>query len=143
MQITSRAFIFSEKKILLCRQKNPFRDYWTLPGGSVEEGETILDCISREITEEIGVVLEINQMLFIRELIDSSRHRIEFYFSVIEPDNKQIFDNIIPCNEIAEVKFFTVEDLQQVNVKPICLPELIRKIYDKSKNFPIYLGNVR
>lgn len=143
MKIACRGFIFNKGRILLCKQKTPFRDFWTLPGGSLEEGETILECISREITEEIGVILEIDRLLFIRELIDSPRHCIEFYFSTIEPDTQQIFNKVRPCNEIAEVRFFTAEDLQLVNVKPICLPALIREVHDKSKIFPRYLGNVK
>lgn len=85
MKIVCRGFIFNNGRILLCKQKN-FSWFWDVTGGSLEEGKTILECISREITEEIGVILEIDRLLFIRELIDSLRHCIEFYFSTIESD---------------------------------------------------------
>lgn len=142
MEIACRAFIFQKNKILLCKQKKPPRNFWVLPGGSLEKGETLVECISREITEEIGITLEIDQMLFVREMINSSRHRIEFYFSTIVPADKVIYDNIRACNEISDVCFFSLEELLSVNLKPDCLPNLIQEIIDKSNTYPRYLGNV-
>ena len=124
-----RAFILHERKILLCKQK--MRNFWTLPGGSVKEGETLVECISREIIEEIGIKLQIEQMLFIRELINSSRHRIEFYFSTKRQDNSQFYEEISPCNEIVEARFFTLEELRFIRLKPVCLPDLIREAFNQ------------
>lgn len=122
--------------------KKPPRDFWTLPGGSLGKGETLVSCISREIFEEICIAFEIDKMLFVRELINSSRHRIEFYFSTKELDNKNIYEKITPCNEIKEVRFFALEELKSVTLKPNCLPYLIQEIMDKSNIFPRYFGNV-
>jgi len=140
LESACRAFILHEKKILLCKQK--MRNFWTLPGGSVKEGETLVECISREIFEEIGVKLQIEQMLFIRELINSSRHRIEFYFSTKRQDNPQFYEEISPCNEIAETRFFTLEELSFIKLKPVCLPDLISETFNETSVFPRYLGNV-
>lgn len=135
-----RAFILHEKKILLCKQK--MRDFWTLPGGSVKGGETLVECICREIFEEIGIKFQIEQMLFIRELINPSRHRIEFYFSTKMQANSQFYEEINPCNEIAEARFFTLEELGFIKLKPVCLPDLIRETFNETSVFPRYLGNV-
>ncbi len=142
MEIACRAFIFCQGKILLCKQKNPPRDFWTIPGGSVKAGETLIDCINRELLEETGMVFEIEHLLFIRELITSSRHRIEFYFSVKEPENRGFFEKIRPYNEIEDLQFFKIEDLQLVAFKPDCLSNLVQEIREKSSVLPRYLGNV-
>ena len=36
---------------------------WEFPGGKIEPGETTLDCIQREIKEELGVKIEIDRHL--------------------------------------------------------------------------------
>lgn len=142
MEIACRAFIFYQGEILLCKQKNPPRDFWSLPGGSVKTKETLIDCISRELLEETGVVFEVEHLLYIRELITSSRHRLEFYFSVKEPDNREFYKKIKPYNEIEELRFFEIEDLKKVPFKPNCLLDLMREIREKSITFPRYVGNI-
>ncbi len=141
MEITCRAFILLKNKLLLCKQRVPKRDFWTLPGGSVQIGETLSECVSREIYEEIGLELEANQILFIRELIAYPRHRIEFYFSIKELNDVRLLDSISPHNEVEDLRFFSMEELKKIIAKPECLPELIGMLNDKQITFPRYLGN--
>ena len=43
--------------------------YWEFPGGKKETGETIEDCLAREVMEELGVVIKPRRAL--REIIHS------------------------------------------------------------------------
>jgi ADP-ribose pyrophosphatase YjhB (NUDIX family) len=45
-------------KVLLIKRKNePYKDCWALPGGFLEQNETVTDCCVREILEETGIDL--------------------------------------------------------------------------------------
>ncbi|HEY6029860.1 MAG TPA: NUDIX domain-containing protein [Gaiellaceae bacterium] len=46
-------------RILLCRQEKPGKEYWLLPGGGVESGESLIDALHRELAEEVGLDAEV------------------------------------------------------------------------------------
>lgn len=143
MEVACRAIIFRDDKLLLCKQGNPSRDFWTLPGGGLYDGEKLEDCVIREVFEEVKLEVKIAQMLYIREMFDISRHRIEFYFLIREMFDTNAFDSIEPQNEIDEVGFFSLTDLRSMFVKPNCLPQLVEKVNNLPQNqFPMFLGCV-
>jgi ADP-ribose pyrophosphatase YjhB (NUDIX family) len=43
-------------RLLLCRHEKPGRgEYWLLPGGGVNSGESLVDALYRELEEECGI----------------------------------------------------------------------------------------
>ena len=42
-------------RILLCRHEKPGKEYWLLPGGGVNSGESLVDALRRELLEEVGI----------------------------------------------------------------------------------------
>ncbi|HEY3298007.1 MAG TPA: NUDIX hydrolase [Armatimonadota bacterium] len=54
------AIIVEDDKILLIRRgKEPSKGCWTVPGGSVEWGETLVAAVKREILEETGLEIDV------------------------------------------------------------------------------------
>ncbi len=47
------------ERILLCRHVKGEREYWLLPGGGVNAGESLLQALRRELAEELGIDEEI------------------------------------------------------------------------------------
>jgi 8-oxo-dGTP diphosphatase len=73
--------ITEEQKILLVRHRKGNRQYWVLPGGRLEYGETFQECAIRELKEETGLDIEVERFLFLSEAIapDRSRHIVNIY----------------------------------------------------------------
>ena len=53
--VSAAGLVFKDGKVLLIRSQ---RRGWEFPGGVVEQGEMLLDCLKREIREESGIEAE-------------------------------------------------------------------------------------
>jgi 8-oxo-dGTP diphosphatase len=46
-------------RVLLCRHEKGGHEYWLLPGGGVNSGESLADALHRELEEEVGIEEEL------------------------------------------------------------------------------------
>lgn len=62
--LTVDAIIPYRRRIVLVNRKNePFKDFYALPGGIVEYGETVENAILREVEEETGLKCRIHSLV--------------------------------------------------------------------------------
>src|SRR5436189_5903255 len=54
-RIRVSAILRWEGRVLLCRHEKSGREYWLLPGGGVNGGESLVQALRRELEEEVGV----------------------------------------------------------------------------------------
>lgn len=134
-EIRVRAVIEKDGKTLFCRHKDKIKDYYFLPGGHVEFGETAKDALTRELNEELIISIKdvflIGGMedIFIKE--DGEKHHdINLFFSVL-------FDDIGDKSKEDEIDFFflTKEEMLEEKIFPIILPGAILKWQKDKKLF--------
>ena len=54
------AIIFRQSKILIAKRRkgDTFADHWEFPGGKQEPGENTVDCLHRELREELDISVD-------------------------------------------------------------------------------------
>lgn len=57
-------------------RKNNILNTWTMPGGKIELGETIVECAKRETFEETGITLNEAKVFFVNDATESNGYFI-------------------------------------------------------------------
>lgn len=77
------AFISRDDKVLLLKRsesEKAFPDFWELPGGKVEFGETPEDALKRELLEEAGIEIKVSNPYTCFSYIFNEKHYIDIQF---------------------------------------------------------------
>ena len=86
--------------------------FWEFPGGKKEDGETLEQCLKREIKEELGIKVQVEKLLF------TVNHEYE---------NRTVTLYLFPCTHLSgrpeplqceEVRWVYPEDLAQYRFPP-------------------------
>lgn len=59
--------VIIDNKILIVKNKNDDKFLWSLPGGLVENGETLQEAIYRELNEEVGLIVNQLELAYVHE----------------------------------------------------------------------------
>lgn len=98
------AAIFRGGKVLLAkRARPPATNVYTLPGGVVEVGETLIEAVVREVLEETAMTVEPLALAGYREvLVRDADRRLQRHFVVLPFAARWLSGEFTPNEELAE-----------------------------------------
>ena len=129
-RINVRGIIFHENKILVqrLRRGDGEYDFWSTPGGGLDDGENLIDGLHREMIEETGIAPVIGKLLFVQQFHDGEKEQLEFFFHI---ENSQDYLEIDlestshGMEEVSRVEFIDAaterilpEFLTEIDIKP-------------------------
>jgi 8-oxo-dGTP diphosphatase len=100
------------------RNKDPNRGLWVLPGGGVDFGESLVQTLKRELAEEAGIDIEVDDLFDISELINlPDEHRVIFYMNARYRGGEPV-----ASSDLSDVRFFCVDELKQMSAAKMISP---------------------
>ena len=133
--------VTADKKILLVKHRKGSRQYWVLPGGRLEYGETFQECAVRELKEETGLDIMVDRLVFLSEAIapDRSRHIVNVYLTARVTGGKmQVGDEPV----LAGVDFLPLSELENCTLYPPVARQVISGSASGYGAGITYLGNL-
>ena len=124
LRVRSCGLLLEDGKLLLLQLHSPVKNkiVWLPPGGGVDFGESLQEALAREFKEETGLQVKVRQLVYVKELIESPYHAIEFYFRVEKTGGKAVLgvDPEHPLDDqiLKKIGYFSQKEMQQLDVSP-------------------------
>lgn len=77
--------ILDEGRVLIIKRAfEPSKGRWSIPGGVVELGEKVRDAAKREVHEELGLEVEIKDVVDVLDNVVYEGERIKYHFVLVD-----------------------------------------------------------
>lgn len=127
IHVQARAVVIQDDHILLCKTTGLQPDFYFLPGGHIEHGESAKDSILRELSEEIGFDFTINRFLGCMEfsfdpqvMLYAKCHTHEYNF-IFEASSATLTPPHMPLQQIEkhiEIVWLPLHELTHIDLRP-------------------------
>jgi 8-oxo-dGTP pyrophosphatase MutT (NUDIX family) len=134
VRVKARAVIWIDGKLIVAEQRRRGRRDVSLPGGRVDDHESVLDAVKREVAEETGLAVVPRQLLYAFEVVASVRvHSLELIFLA----------ETLGVPNLGRFRALDLNDRARCpSVRPPILDEIARDYTSGWRENPRWLGNL-
>jgi 8-oxo-dGTP diphosphatase len=107
------------RALLIRRGSEPLRGQWSIPGGTLELGETLEEGVARELREETGLEVRVIEFIevFDRIYLESAageseeKKRTRFHYVIVDYLCERVGGVAVAGSDVTDVTFATEEEL--------------------------------
>lgn len=137
---SAKALIIKDGKMAAIKIRDAGEEWFIMPGGGQESEEILPETVCREVSEELGIAVECQDLLFVIEGVHGENfHRVDLVFSC------KFIDYIPDAILHSDTNQVGIEwlDISSLNLQPLYPSKLRRQImnYYEGNPYKVYLGN--
>ena len=110
------AIIFDQGRVLLVQRGHaPLKGEWSLPGGTLELGETLHEGIKREVLEETGLIVEpIGIVETFDRIARDDEGRVQFHYVLADYLCRIAGGSAACASDAADLRWAALDDLDTI-----------------------------
>ncbi|MCH8125268.1 NUDIX hydrolase [candidate division KSB1 bacterium] len=112
--VSAAIFNNSNEILIIKRAKEPGKGLWSIPGGIVKTGETLVEALQREISEECGIRVENHKFnaVYDRILYDKSG-KVNYHYIIINYICNTKSNKIVPASDADDYSWLKSDELDR------------------------------
>lgn len=118
-RVAVSALIEMDGKLLMVRRGHePNIGLWSLPGGSIEPGETAREACAREVAEETSLTVEVGDVAGVRDVIIRDGDEVAVHYVIISFPAKVIGGELRASSDAAEAQWVPIGEIADYQTSP-------------------------
>lgn len=110
--------------LLIRRGQPPHVGLWAVPGGKVDRGETLAEAATREVKEETGLLVELDEIVWVGEFIDDENHLV-----LIDFLGRATGGELVAGDDATDFQWVRIEDAFELDM-PDTMYELLEVLLE-------------
>ncbi|MBN2000458.1 NUDIX hydrolase [candidate division KSB1 bacterium] len=102
------------KILLIKRGRPPLKGIWTVPGGLLKIGESLEQCVQRELDEECGIKVSDLKLIDVFEYIEKDNKDIKYHYIIVEYFAKYKYGALKAQSDAEQARWINLEELDVI-----------------------------
>ena len=118
------------RTLLIRRGSAPLEGQWSIPGGMLELGESIVEGVRRELAEETGIEVRVLELIEVFErVIPGESGRIRYHFVILDYLCEMVSGEARAASDVIDVAWAGEDELEKFALTPIAT-RVIRRAFE-------------
>lgn len=117
--VRCRGVILDQGELLVATHGS--HEYYALLGGKLEWGENPLECMKRELIEELGIEPVVGRLLYVNSFVSGDTQTVEFLFEILNSADYRDYESRVRthAHELAGLDWITKDNAKELLPKAV------------------------